>query len=78
MDELIGRAATEGVRAFLVVSWEGDVRYINLSKLAASQNTDDGECLFPISVQQRRDRKELADKVYHIPTDLFKKVAVNG
>lgn len=72
IESLLQRAKEDGVVAILVVSWEGDVRYINLTKVV--ENWDGEDLLFPISVQQRHDRQELADRVYHIPLNLFKKV----
>jgi hypothetical protein len=72
VDTLIKQAVLDEVRAFLLVSFNGDVRYLNLSKIAASWDSDD--FLFPIAVQKRNDRDELPDRVYHIPLNLFKKV----
>jgi hypothetical protein len=72
VDTLIQQAEQDAVKAFLLVSWKGDTRYLNLSKI--TENWDSDDCLFPISAQKRTDRDELPDRVYHIPLDLFRKV----
>jgi glutamate/tyrosine decarboxylase-like PLP-dependent enzyme len=73
IDSLIKRATEDGVQGLLVVSWLGDIRYANLTKVAKAWDREDD--LFSISRQKRKDRQELADKVYHIPHSLFKKLA---
>ena len=70
VDALIERARVEGVHAILVVSWEGDTRYLSLSKVAREWDGED--TLFTMKRQLRRDRSELADWVYCIPTSMFK------
>jgi len=56
---------TAGETSFLIVSWCGDIRYAEI------ENPE----RFKVTRQKRRDRDELPDEVYHVPLDLFKKVA---
>lgn len=72
VENLVVRASTENIDAYLVVSWNGDVRYLNLSHMKTLTPEDD--CRWPVTMQKRRDRKEKADPVYHIPIELFEKV----
>ena len=65
-------AKRRGLRATLVVSWQGDVRCLPMTQMAS---TWDGQsALFPISNTQRNDRQELADVQYHIPMSMFTKI----
>jgi hypothetical protein len=66
-------AAKRGaLRASLIVSWQGDVRYLSLTQTATAW---DGQSeLFPVTVTQRGDRNELADRQYHIPMSMFQKI----
>lgn len=69
---LIHAARRDDVRAVLVVSWEGDIRYASISKAAEGW---EGQCdLFPTTLTKRRDRKEYADHQYHIPPTIFRKI----
>ena len=69
---LLHAAQQGGLRAVLIVSWQGDVRCLPLTQTLA---TWDGKSeIFPVTVTQRNDRNELADRQYHIPLSMFMKI----
>ena len=69
---LLRAAQQGGLRAVLIVSWQGDVRCLPLTQTLA---TWDGKSeIFPVTVTQRNDRNELADRQYHIPLSLFTRI----
>lgn len=69
---LLQRAKDEGVHAYLLISWQGDVRYVNLTKHLDGTSPD--AAFISFNGQQRHDRDEFADDVYNIPTSIFKSV----
>lgn len=72
IDSLINTARREGVRAVLIVSWQHDIRYLPLSKIAEGW---EGQCdIFSTTKTKRKDRREYADNQYHIPYELFKRI----
>lgn len=71
VDSLVQRAKADGVRGVLIVSWQGDVRYLNVTKAFSGWEPNDHEHVFSVGTQLRRDRLELPDHVYHIPYDRF-------
>jgi len=61
LDNLALAAHRQNVAAWLVVSWQGDIRYANVSDCSS----------FDTSEQQRHDRDERPDIVYHVPIKNF-------
>jgi hypothetical protein len=73
VDSLRDRSRADGVRGVLVVSWMGDIRYLDITKAFEGWTPED-DLRWHVSKQKRRDRKELADPVYHIPVSEFTKL----
>lgn len=61
INALIEDAWMWGTTPVLIVSWQGDIRYVFPKNKTYRQ-----------SVQKRKDRDELPDPVYHIPLDDFR------
>ena len=68
IDDLSSIANREHVYAYLLVSWLGDVRCLDIPE-PVKRGT-----MYPSKLQKRRDRQELADLVYEIPMTDFKKL----
>jgi hypothetical protein len=60
LEKIWDRAQPKGLTTLLIVSWSGEIRYAIVPR---------GE--YPVTEQKRRDRDELADRVFHIPLNLF-------
>jgi hypothetical protein len=69
IDELAAIAKRDNVYAYLIVSWQGDIRGLDIPE-SVKRGT-----MYPSKLQKRRDRQELADLVYEIPMEDFKKIA---
>lgn len=67
IDRLYYKAQEDKVAASLLVSWQGDVRILNVRE----QNFPLPKTRFTTTFQKRKDRKEKADKVYVIPISEF-------
>lgn len=60
LEAIWARAEAKGLTTLLIVSWSGEIRYAIVPRFA-----------YPVTEQKRRDRDELADRVFHIPLTLF-------
>ena len=69
IDELSAIAKRDNVYAYLIVSWLGDIRGLDIPE-SVKRGT-----MYPTKTQKRRDRDEFADLVYEIPMEDFKKIA---
>ena len=68
VDSLRARAEAAGVPGFLVVSWEGDIRWVDVTAAWRGWKESD-DLIWEISSIKRRNRAEEADPAYCIPTD---------
>lgn len=69
IDDLAAIAKRDSLYAYLIVSWQGDIRGLDIPE-SVERGT-----MYPTKMQQRRDRDELADLVYEIPMGDFKKIS---
>jgi hypothetical protein len=72
IDQLLRFAKQKDIRAVLVVNWAGDIRWLNLTEIAA----DDPDPLFPEATIKGRRVGEEDRAVYQIDTVLFRPIAI--
>lgn len=70
VNSLNARAKTLNVPGKLVVSWEGDIRYLDVTDAMKDWQPGDDD-VWDIGSIKRRNRAEEADRVYKIPTEDF-------
>lgn len=63
IDKLVACARNSRLKAFLLVSWQGDERFIDLTTYDLAK--------LKTTVRKRRDRDELADEMYDFPNGDF-------
>ena len=68
VDSLKERAKAAGVPGYLIVSWEGDIRWVDVTEAWRNWSSAD-DLVWDIGSIKRRNRAEEADPAYCIPTD---------